>query len=172
MFACFFCRLYRFSGEKTVKRIFKRWLTFRNLYILFTDIVFLLAFILRCVSFFTGQCRDNCPYEGNEVAFIAGTLWSVAALLAFLRVVQIGLMWRQTGPIIISMSYMIFDVMVFLFIFVIVYISFTLSMVHIYNVYDEDRTQFFANHKSAFKLFFWALIRTGNPQFAGLKKRI
>ncbi len=38
-------------------------------------------------------------------------------------------MWRQIGPIIISMSYMILDVMVFLFIFVIVYISFTLSMV-------------------------------------------
>ena len=38
-------------------------------------------------------------------------------------------MWRQTGPIIISMSYMILDVAVFLFIFVIVYISFTLRYV-------------------------------------------
>ena len=76
-------------------------------------------------------------------------------------------MWRQTGPIIISMSYMILDVMVFLFIFVIVYISFTLSMVHVYNVYGIDRTEHFNSHKMAFKLFFWALIRTGNPQFAG-----
>ena len=73
------------------------------------------------------------------------------------------------GPIIISMSYMILDVMVFLFIFVIVYISFTLSMVYIYAVYSDERTDSFNNHKSAFKLFFWAMIRTGNPQFAGKK---
>ena len=52
---------------------------------------------------------------------------------------QIGLMYRQIGPIIISMSYMIMDVFVFLFIFVIVYISFTLCTVYIYGVYDEDR---------------------------------
>ena len=76
-------------------------------------------------------------------------------------------MWRSTGPIIISMSYMILDVLVFLLIFVIVYISFTLSMVHVYSAYDMDRTQHFNTHKMAFKLFFWALIRTGNPQFAG-----
>ena len=68
---------------------------------------------------------------------------------------------------IISMSYMILDVLVFLFIFIIVYISFTLSMVHVYNVYGMDRTKHFNTHKMAFKLFFWAMIRTGNPQFAG-----
>ena len=69
------------------------------------------------------------------------------------------------------MSYMILDVMVFLFIFVIVYISFTLSMVYIYAVYSDERTDKFNNHKSAFKLFFWAMIRTGNPQFAGKSEK-
>ena len=58
---------------------------------------------------------------------------------------QIGLMYRQIGPIIISMSYMIMDVFVFLFIFVIVYISFTLCTVYIYGVYDEDRQIRFSN---------------------------
>ena len=58
---------------------------------------------------------------------------------------QIGLMYRQIGPIIISMSYMIMDVFVFLFIFVIVYISFTLCTVYIYGVYDEDRQIRFLN---------------------------
>ena len=70
------------------------------------------------------------------------------------------------------MSYMILDVMVFLFIFVIVYISFTLSMVYIYAVYSDERTDSFNNHKSAFKLFFWAMIRTGNPQFAGKRSSL
>ena len=88
-------RLYRFSAD--VSRIFKRWLTFRNLYILFTDVVFLVAFILRGVAYYNGQCRYQCPYEGNEIAFVAGAVWSFAALLAFLRAIQIGLMWRQTG---------------------------------------------------------------------------
>ena len=88
-------RLYRFSED--VSRIFKRWLTFRNLYILFTDVVFLVAFILRGVAYYNGQCRYQCPYEGNEIAFVAGAVWSFAALLAFLRAIQIGLMWRQTG---------------------------------------------------------------------------
>ena len=79
-------------------------------------------------------------------------------------------MWRQTGPIIISMIYMICDVLVFLFIFVIVYISFTLCAVYIYDVYDDNRTMFFNNHKSAFKLFWWTLIRTGNPHFPNIRE--
>ena len=54
---------------------------------------------------------------------------------------QIGLMYRQIGPIIISMSYMMMDVFVFLFIFVIVYISFTLCTVYVYGVYEEDRQE-------------------------------
>lgn len=162
-------RLYRFSGHGK-QRIFSRWFNFRNIYILSTDVVFLIAFILRCIAYYNDQCRRDCPYEGNEIAFVASAFWSVAALLAFLRAVQGGLMWRQTGPIIISMSYMILDVLVFLFIFVIVYISFTLSMVHIYNVYSDERTEHFNTHRSAFKLFFWALIRTGNPHFAGKEK--
>merc|ERR1739844_838082 len=67
------------------------------------------------------------------------------------------------------MSYMILDVMVFLFIFIIVYISLTLSMVQVYNVYSSERTGHFNTHRSAFKLFFWAMIRTGNPQFADIR---
>ncbi len=35
-------------------------------------------------------------------------------------------------------------------------------------MYSDDRTHFFNNHKSAFKYFFWAMIRTGNPQFADI----
>jgi hypothetical protein len=82
----FFFRLYRYSSDS--KRIFKRWLTFRNLYILSTDIVFLVAFILRIVAYINNQCRLDCPYEGNEIAFIAAAAWSFAALLAFLRIIQ------------------------------------------------------------------------------------
>ena len=67
------------------------------------------------------------------------------------------------------MSYMILDVVVFLFIFVIVYVAFTLSIVQVYNVYSSERTGHFNTHKSAFKLFFWAMIRTGNPQFADIR---
>jgi len=104
------------------------------------------------------------------MAFIGACLWSVGALLTFLRNVQTGLMWRQTGPIIISMTYMIIDVLVFLFIFVVVYISFTLCAVYIYDVYDDNRTQFFNTHKSAFKLFWWTLIRTGNPHFPNIRE--
>ena len=59
---------------------------------------------------------------------------------------QIGLMYRQIGPIIISMSYMMMDVFVFLFIFVIVYISFTLCTVYVYGVYDEDRQEQFSSN--------------------------
>ena len=83
----FFSRLYRFSGNQT-RRIFKRWFTFKNIYILTTDVVFLIAFILRCVAYFNNQCRQDCPYEGNEIAFVAGAIWSFAALLAFLRIIQ------------------------------------------------------------------------------------
>ena len=76
-------------------------------------------------------------------------------------------MWRTTGPVIISISYMILDVVVFLFIFVIVYLAFTVCTVYVYDVYSNERTGHFNTHKDAFKYFFWAMIRTGNPQFAG-----
>ena len=54
-------RLYRYSShgrtgpdgsEKSQGRIFKRWLTFRNIYILATDLVFLISLILRCLAHF------------------------------------------------------------------------------------------------------------------------
>lgn len=35
-------------------------------------------------------------------------------------------------------------------------------------VYSDDRTHHFNTHKSAFKYFFWAMIRTGNPQYADI----
>ena len=89
-------RLYRFSGKKT-RRIFKRWFTFKNIYILTTDVVFLIAFILRCVAYFNDQCRLDCPYEGNEIAFVAGAIWSFAALLAFLRIVQGNFIFQCPG---------------------------------------------------------------------------
>merc|ERR1719348_2395578 len=104
------------------------------------------------------------------MAFVSACLWSIAALLSLLRCTQTGLMWRQTGPVIVSMTYMIIDVLVFLFIFVVVYISFTLCAVYIYDVYDDNRTQFFNTHKSAFKLFWWTLIRTGNPHFPNIRQ--
>jgi len=163
-------RLYDQGGSENRSKTVRRWLTFRNIYILITNLIFLVALILRYLAYSNDECRKDCPYEGNKMAFIGACLWSIGALLTFLRNVQTGLMWRQTGPIIISMTYMIIDVLVFLFIFVIVYISFTLSAVYIYDVYDDNRTQFFNTHKSAFKLFWWTLIRTGNPHFPNIRE--
>ena len=79
------------------RRVFKRWLTFKNIYMLSTDLVFLIALILRYYAYLNSQCRRGCPYQGNETAFIASAIWSVASLLTFLRIIQGGLMWRQTG---------------------------------------------------------------------------
>lgn len=156
--------------EENWAKTMRRWITFRNTYILLNNLIFLVSLILRFTAYYNSQCRRGCEYESNRMAFIGACFWSVAALLTFLRSIQLGLMWRQTGPIIISMSYMILDVFVFLFIFVIVYISFTLCVVYIYGVYDDDRSSYFNNHKMAFKLFFWALIRTGNPHFPNIRQ--
>jgi hypothetical protein len=57
----------------------------------------------------------------------------------FFRSIQGGLMWRTTGPVIISISYMTYDVIIFLFIFVIVYLSFTVATVYVYDVYSDAR---------------------------------
>jgi len=162
-------RLYQQGGIDNRTKTLRRWLTFRNMYILITNIIFLVALILRFTAYENNQCRHGCPYSENKMAYIGACLWAAGALLTFLRSIQIGLMWRQTGPIIISMTYMIIDVFVFLFIFVIVYISFTLCTVYIYQAYDESQTTYFNTHKSAFKLFYWTLIRTGNPHFPNIR---
>jgi len=163
-------RLYKQGGVENRSKTLRRWLTFKNIYVLMNNLIFLTALILRYLAFAQNECRTGCPYEGNKMAFVGACLWAVGALMTFLRNVQTGLMWRQVGPIIISMTYMIIDVFVFLFIFVIVYISFTLVTVYVYEVYDNDRTQFFNSHKSAFKLFWWSLIRTGNPHFPNIRE--
>jgi len=182
--SCFWIFSYILEDVRTIQRLYKqgqgteenwaktmrRWITFRNTYILLNNLIFTVALILRFTAHYNNQCRRGCDYETNKMAYVGACFWSVAALLTFLRSIQLGLMWRQTGPIIISMSYMILDVFVFLFIFVIVYISFTLCMVYIYGVYDDNRSSFFNNHKMAFKLFFWALIRTGNPHFPNIRQ--
>jgi len=163
-------RLYKQGGVENRSKTFRRWLTFRNMYIIITNLIFLVALILRFIAYTNNQCRTSgCSYYENQTAFIGASLWAVAALLTFLRTIQLGLMWRQTGPIIISMTYMIIDVFVFLFIFVIVYISFTLCVVYIYEVYEDNQTTFFNTHKSAFKLFYWTMIRTGNPHFPNIR---
>ena len=99
-------------------------------------------------------------------------------------------MWRTLGPVIISITYMTYDVIIFLFLFFIVYLSFTVATVYVYDVYSDARTSHFNSHKvraklpcmicdrvltqdlpekRAFKLFFWAMIRTGNPHFADIR---
>ena len=100
-------------------------------------------------------------------------------------------MWRTLGPVIISITYMTYDVIIFLFLFFIVYLSFTFATVYVYDVYSDARTSYFNSHKvcqsrlnlrenlilnilhlsqkRAFNLFFWAMIRTGNPHFADIR---
>ena len=48
-------RFYRFSKRRDSRRVFKRWLTFRNLYILATDIIFFTSLILRSVAYLNNQ---------------------------------------------------------------------------------------------------------------------
>ena len=50
-------RLYRYSGSEDRRRVFKRWLTFKNIYMLSTDLVFLIALVLRYYAYLNSQCR-------------------------------------------------------------------------------------------------------------------
>ena len=82
-------RLYDQGGAENKSKTVRRWLTFRNIYILITNLIFLVALILRYLAYANDQCRKDCPYEGNKMAFIGACLWSVGALLTFLRNVQV-----------------------------------------------------------------------------------
>ena len=65
---------------------------------------------------------------------------------------------------------MILDISLFVGFFLVIYISFTLATTYIYKVYAEYNQQSnFVDYKKAFMYFFWALIRTGNPQFVDVK---
>ena len=68
------------------------------------------------------------------------------------------------------MSYMMLDIVRFVGFFLVVYFSFTFCTTYIYIVYEDfNQNSKFADYKNAFKYFFWALIRTGNPEFADIK---
>ena len=68
------------------------------------------------------------------------------------------------------MSYMLLDIMRFVGFFLVIYFSFTFCTTFVYTVYDDfNQDSNFVEYKKAFKYFFWALIRTGNPEFAEIK---
>ena len=62
------------------------------------------------------------------------------------------------------------DIVRFVGFFLVVYFSFTFCTTYIYIVYEDfNHNSKFADYKNAFKYFFWALIRTGNLEFADIK---
>ena len=166
--ALFWTASYVIETSRSVKRFlntssdwkegFRRWCHPVNIFTLVTNVFLIVAFFLST--------------KASEAYLEAGrTMWSLACLMAFLRAIKTGLMWRQTGPIIISMSYMFYDIITFLFFFVAIHLAFTLCTVFLYDIYaDLYPESIFVNHKSAFKYFFWAVIRAGNPQFANLQR--
>ena len=65
---------------------------------------------------------------------------------------------------------MMLDILRFVGFFLVVYFSFTFCTTYVYVVYEDfNQNSKFADYKNAFKYFFWALIRTGNPEFADIK---
>ena len=68
------------------------------------------------------------------------------------------------------MSYMMLDILRFVGFFLVVYFSFVFCTTYVYVVYEDfNQNSKFADYKNAFKYFFWALIRTGNPEFADIR---
>ena len=68
------------------------------------------------------------------------------------------------------MSYMMLDIIRFVGFFLVVYISYTFCTTYVYMMYaDFNEDSKFVDYKKSFKYFFWALIRTGNPEFADIK---
>ena len=62
------------------------------------------------------------------------------------------------------------DILRFVGFFLVVYFSFVFSTTYVYIVYEDfNQNSKFADYKNAFKYFFWALIRTGNPEFADIR---
>ena len=85
-------RLYSQGGAENKSKTIRRWLTFKNIYVLVNNLIFLIALILRYLAYSYEECRDsNCPYETNKMAFNGACLWAVGALMTFLRNVQVRL---------------------------------------------------------------------------------
>ena len=82
-------RLYKQGGVENRSKTLRRWLTFKNIYVLMNNLIFLTALILRYLAFAQNECRTGCPYEGNKMAFVGACLWAVGALMTFLRNVQV-----------------------------------------------------------------------------------
>ena len=84
-------RLYQQGrgGAENREKTIRRWLTFKNIYVLTNNLIFLTALILRYLAFAQDECRTGCPYEGNKTAFIGACLWAIGALMTFLRNVQV-----------------------------------------------------------------------------------
>ena len=77
------------SSPDRRQQLVRRWLTFRNVYTLLTNMTLLGGLLLRVLGNLLGQCRQDCPQGDNTVAFTAAMLWAMGALLTFLRLSQV-----------------------------------------------------------------------------------
>ena len=81
-------RLYKQGGAENRSKTIRRWLTFKNIYVLTNNLIFLTALIMRYLAYSYNEDR-NGPYEGNKMAFNGACLWAIGALMTFLRNVQV-----------------------------------------------------------------------------------
>lgn len=133
-------RTVYFSGLKVYA---KNWWV---LYRLITNLVFLASFIARMLNVILASDESSgykhVPrflWPWNDPMLIAEGLYCVATVLAFIRLLYIFQMSQVLGPLQLSLSRMIYDILQMLLIFFIVICAFASGLTRLYIYYTDSQ---------------------------------
>ncbi|CAH1232489.1 TRPC5 [Branchiostoma lanceolatum] len=152
-------------------------------------IIYLAAFILRVASSIEHGGPQNIirfRWDAYDTTLIAEALSSIGGVLVILRLLPLFILDRILGPLALSMSRMVKEIIKFLIIFFVIVIAFSAGLNELYSFYgqqitsmcsisstnftsplantDCDTKNAFSEFQGAFEELFWSLFGLGNKK--------
>ncbi|XP_067661619.1 transient-receptor-potential-like protein isoform X1 [Haliotis asinina] len=162
------CKQLWEEGLKAYVRQWWNWLDFIMLSL------YLATFSLRCVAFLQIESGNYGPKElarrdwpHNEPTLISESLFAIANVFSFARIIYLFQANQHLGPLQISLGCMLIDIAKFLFIFFLVLTSFACGINQLYWYYypsNEDAEDVFFTLPGAYTTLFWSLFSLTPPK--------
>jgi len=163
--------LWQLEESKPIsdRRFFKRYLTFWHLYNMFADIFFLIGLLMKLLEIVLAADKElnkDSMIDMNGLAASGRILWGMAFALAILKTIKVGIASKYFGPIILSMTALMKDVLLFLSTFTVIMLAFASGVSYIFNMASDQQGSGSAT-KGVFTYFFWVLLQPfrGNPEY-------
>ncbi|KAI0225454.1 Short transient receptor potential channel 4 [Lamellibrachia satsuma] len=151
-----------------------------NVYTLVMLMLFTTTFVLWCLSYVDIQRNDKvdlprAEWNQFDLSLISEAVFSVAFLFAFGRLMYFFLISHSFGPLLLSLGYMIKDIVKFMVIFIVIVLAFATGLYTLYHQYKglsriengdviKQDTAFDSLRRSLYTVF-WSIFGYAPPEY-------